>query len=79
MRLLQFIFFILFSFAWFYVSLVSKPPVLADVPPGVQMVIGILLTGKVLQKGVEAWKENDGKDKNKEDKEKEKEDKDGGK
>lgn len=53
MRLIQFIFFFLFSVGWAIVTIRTK--LLADVPLGLQVVVGLLLGGKVLQKGIEAY------------------------
>ena len=57
LRYIQFLFFTLFSIGWFIVTLTSKPPALADIPEGLQVTIGLLLTGKVLQKGVEVYQD----------------------
>ena len=54
-RLLQFIFFLLFSLGWAYVTIRTR--LLADVPMGLQVVIGLLLGGKVLQKGIEVYQD----------------------
>ncbi len=53
LRLLQFIFFLLFSIGWIYVTLRTK--LMADIPIGLQVVVGLLLGGKVLQKGIEVY------------------------
>jgi hypothetical protein len=54
-RLIQFIFFLLFSLGWAYVTIRTK--LLADVPVGLQVVIGLLLGGKVLSKGIEVFQD----------------------
>ncbi len=54
-RLLQFIFFLLFSLGWAYVTVRTK--LLADVPVGLQVVVGLLLGGKVLSKGIEVFQD----------------------
>lgn len=59
MRLVFILFAAAFIFAWTYVSVVSKPPALADVPIGVQATMLILIAGKGYQKLLETT--NDGK------------------
>lgn len=54
-RLLQFIFFLFFSLGWGYVTVRTR--LLADVPVGLQVVVGLLLGGKVLQKGIEVYQD----------------------
>lgn len=53
LRLLQFIFFLLFSIGWIFVTLRTK--LMADIPIGLQVVVGLFLGGKVLQKGIEVY------------------------
>ena len=54
-RLLQFIFFLLFSLGWIYVTVRTK--LMADIPVGLQVVVGLMLGGKVLQKGIEVYQD----------------------